>query len=172
MAISIDWGNRVINIPQDYLTPLGGSTYELDLDQWRLDLKALEADEEGMAFLDTHTHNTEVTIGGLTLARVIELINNYTVTFQDGQYAVNLVGANSNVGDNININQVSVRSQNSAGLITVTSGSGVTEQDIIDIADASADAVWDGIMADHIDSGSFGETIKKSIGLLKAIFVK
>jgi len=35
---------------------------------------------------------------------------------KDGQYAVNLVGANSNVGDVVNVNQVSVRSSNSAGL--------------------------------------------------------
>ena len=44
------------------------------------------------------------------------MINGYTVTFEDGQYAVNLVGANSNVGDRVNVNQVSVRSANSAGL--------------------------------------------------------
>jgi len=91
---------------------------ELNLNAFRLDLKDLEDDEEGMPFPDTHKHNTEVTVGGLTLARVIEIINGYTVTFEDGQYAVNLVGANSNVGDVINVNQVSVRSQNSAGLIS------------------------------------------------------
>jgi hypothetical protein len=57
-----------------------------------------------------------VSLGGLTYARVIEIINGYTITFEDGQYAVNLVGANSNVGDCVNVNQVSVRSANSAGL--------------------------------------------------------
>ena len=54
----------------------------------------------------------------MTLARTVEIINGYTVTFEDGQYAVNLVGANSNVGDVVNVNQVSVRSANSAGLVT------------------------------------------------------
>jgi hypothetical protein len=69
-----------------------------------------------MAYLDTHRHNTTVTVGGVTLARVIEIINGYTVTFEDGQYAVNLAGANSNVADVANVNQVSLRSANSAGL--------------------------------------------------------
>ena len=73
---------------------------------------------EGITWLKTHNHNTEVLLGGLTYARVIEILEPYTVTFEDGQYAVNLVGANSNVGDKVNVNQVSVRSANSAGLIS------------------------------------------------------
>jgi len=135
LPISITWGTKVINVPQSYLTNLGGGIYELDLDQFRLDLKALEDDEEGMPFPDTHRHNTEVTLGGITLARTIEIINGYTVTFENLQYAVNAVGANSNIADVMNVNQVSLRTFNSAGLITVTSGSGVTEQDKDDIRD-------------------------------------
>lgn len=133
MPISITWGTKVINVPQSYLTNLGGGIYELDLDQFRLDLKALEDDEEGMPFPDTHRHNTEVTLGGVTLARVVEFINGYTVTFENLQYAVNAVGANSNIADVMNVNQVSLRTFNSAGLIV--SGSGVTEQDKDDIRD-------------------------------------
>lgn len=116
MAISINWATKVIYVPQADLTPLGGSLYELNIDNFRLILKNLEDDELGMPFLRTHNHNTEVAIAGVTLARVVELINGYTVTFEDGQYAVNLVGANSNVADVTNVNQVSVRPQNSAGL--------------------------------------------------------
>jgi len=119
MAISIDWANKIIYIPKNDLTLIQSTPTEireLDLNQFRLELKSLEDDEEGMPFLDTHRHNTEVDIGGLTLARVVEIINGYTVTFEDGQYAVNLVGANSNVGDKVNVNQVSVRSFNSAGM--------------------------------------------------------
>lgn len=88
---------------------------QLDINTFRLELKDLE-DDEGMPFLDTHSHNQPVTVGGVTLARVVEIINNYTITFEDGQYAVNLVGANSNIADVTNVNQVSVRSANSAGL--------------------------------------------------------
>jgi len=127
MAISIDWNTKVISIPQADLTLVSGSVYELDIDAFRLDLKDLE-DGEGMPFLDTHAHNTEVTLGGVTLARTFEIINGYTITFEDGQYAVNLTGANSNIPDVTNVNQVSVRSFNSAGLISVTSGSGLSAE--------------------------------------------
>jgi hypothetical protein len=53
----------------------------------------------------------------VTLARVVEIINDYTITFENGTYAVNLAGANSNIGDVVNLNSVSVRSANSAGLV-------------------------------------------------------
>ena len=69
-----------------------------------------------------------MTLGGLTLSRVVEIIAPYTITFEDGQYAVNLVGANNNIADKTNVNQVSVRSSNSAGMVTVNSGSGLTAE--------------------------------------------
>jgi len=121
MAISIDWGNRIINVPRSDLTLIQATPTEireLDLNTFRLTLKDLEDDAVGMIFPDTHRHNTEVLLAGLTYARVIEIINGYTVTFEDGQYAVNLVGANSNVGDVVNVNHVSVRVSNSAGMIS------------------------------------------------------
>ena len=119
MAITIDWATQVISVPQADLTFIGGTLYELDTDAFRLTLKGLEDDVEGMPFLDTHRHNTEVTIAGVTFARTIEIINGYTVTFEDLQYAVRLVGSNNNIFDEgiINRNQVSIISTNSAGLI-------------------------------------------------------
>jgi hypothetical protein len=120
MAISIDWKTRIISIPKDFLTlvqltPI--EIYELDMNTFRLALKALESDETGIVFIDTHSSNPAVEVGGVTLARVLEIINGYTVTFEDGSYAVTLVGGNNNVADKINFNLVSVRSTNSAGLI-------------------------------------------------------
>lgn len=127
MPISITWGSRVINVPQNYLTPLGGSVYELNLETFREDIIDLMDNEQGIAHLDTHIHNVEVTLAGLTFARTIEFINGYTVTFEDGQYAVSAVGANSNIADVMNLNQVSLRTANSAGLIVYASGSGLTQ---------------------------------------------
>jgi hypothetical protein len=75
-----------------------------------------------MPFDDTHSHNAQVTIAGVTLARVIEIINGYTITFEDGQYVVFLVNANSNIIEETNKNQVSLASSNSAGLIEVDTG--------------------------------------------------
>jgi hypothetical protein len=89
---------------------------QLDLDVFRLTLKALEASEVGMSFDDIHSHNPTVTVSGAILARVVQIINGYTVTFEDGQYRVNTVGANSNIGEVTNVNQVSVSTSNSAGL--------------------------------------------------------
>jgi len=120
MAISITWGTKVINVPKADMTLIQSNPVEireLNLNTFRLTLKNLEDDEDGMPFPNTHNHNPPVSVGGVELARVVEIINGYTVTFEDGQYAVNLVGANSNVGDVINVNQVSVRSANSAGLV-------------------------------------------------------
>jgi hypothetical protein len=88
-------------------------------------LKDLEDDEAGMPFLDTHRHNTEITISGVTYARTVEIINGYTVTLEDGQYRVRTVGANHNIADVLNLNQVSLLVQNSAGLIA-TGISGLT----------------------------------------------
>lgn len=120
MAITIDWLTRVIYVPKSDLTLIQAAPTEireLDLNWFRLQLKDLEDSEAGMVNPMTHNHNTAVTLGGLTYARIIEIINDFTVTFEDGAYAVNLVGANSNVGDRVNVNQVSVRSANSAGLV-------------------------------------------------------
>ncbi len=144
MAISIDWPTGVITVPQADLTFVSGLLYELDVDVFRLALKALEATEEGMFFPITHTHNTFVDIGGGTvLAQVVLLVNGYTVTFEDGQYAVRLVGANANIADYVNVNQVSVRSNNSAGLIQVDTGGGGGSAPT---AGQNAAAVWAYVM--------------------------
>jgi hypothetical protein len=120
--ISIDWVTGIISVPKGDLTLVQSSPSEIrnmDINWFRLQLKDLEDDpNEGMAWTDTHRHNTEVLLGGLTYARVVEILDPYTITFEDGQWAVNLIGANSNVGDKVNVNQVSVRGNNSAGLIT------------------------------------------------------
>lgn len=120
MAITIDWGTRIINIPKADLAVVQLVPTEirsLDINTFRLALKDLEDSEAGMLYPATHNHNPPVSVGGTTLARVIEIINGYTILFEDGQYAVNLVGANSNIADVSIVNQVSIRSQNSAGLI-------------------------------------------------------
>jgi len=133
MTITITWTTKIINIPKEDLTLIQMSPSEIremDLDWFRCQLKAIEASEEGQVFVDLHKHNTEVSLGGLTFARVIEIINDYTITFEDGQYAVNLIGANSNVGDVVNVNQVSVRSQNSAGLTSAPSDQSISSEQI------------------------------------------
>ena len=157
MAISIDPLTFVINVPRADMTLVQSSPTEireLDLNLFRLELKAYEAAEYGIYLLKTHNHNTEVNLGSLTFARVIEILVPYSITFEDGQYAVNLVNANSNVADRTNVNQVSVRSSNSAGLVTSTAT--ITTNDI----NAIADAVWDELISSHTISGTTGRTLK------------
>lgn len=169
MATTINWSTKIISVPQADLTNLGGGIYELDVDAFRLELKDLEDSEAGMPYDKTHNHSTEVTLSGVTYARLFEIINGYTVEFEDGQYTVKCVGANHNLGDVKVVNQVSLLIGNSAGLITVVSGSGVTAQDKLDIADA----VWDETKADHDTTGTFGETVgKKLLTLVKFLGLK
>lgn len=126
--ISINWTTKVITVPQADLTFVGGSLYELDVDAFRLALKGIEDSEEGVTFPDTHRHNTTVTLSGVTYARSVEIINGYTVTFQEvaSPYRVRCVGANHNISDVQNLNDVSLIIGNAAGLIQVTSGSGLS----------------------------------------------
>jgi hypothetical protein len=121
MAISIEWGTKVITIPQADLTFVSGVLYELDVDAFRLDLKDLEDSEEGMPFPDTHRHNTEVVLSGVTYARFVEIINGYTVEFEDtaSPYTVRCTGANHNLADVFvpGTSEVSLIIGNSAGLV-------------------------------------------------------
>ena len=119
MAVSIDWSTKVITVPKADTTLVDAGPPEIrsyDVDAFRLELKGLEAGEEGMPFDDTHQHFTERTLSGFTYARIFEVINGYTVEFEDGQYVVTLSGANHNIADVRVANQVSIVTQNSAGL--------------------------------------------------------
>lgn len=168
MAINIDWGTRVINIPKADLTVIQlvpTEIRQLDINDFRLILKDLEDNVDGISFPSTHLHNTTVTVGGVSLARVVEIINGYTVRFEDGQYAVNLVGANSNVADVTIVNQVSIRSANSAGLIEVTTNGqdNLKPEDII----AIANNVWSHPEADALQSDV--ATIKSDVSQILSL---
>ena len=173
MAISINWPTKVINVPKADMTlvqPNPIEIRELNVNTFRLTLKNLEDDEAGIPFLRTHNHNTIVTVGGVTLARVVEIINGYTVTFENGSYAVNLVGANSNIGDVLNLNTVSVRAANSAGLIQATIWdepiashltAGTTGKALSDAG--SAGNPWSSPITGNTDAGTFGELVGKKL---------
>jgi hypothetical protein len=116
----------------------------MDTNQFRLDLMALMATEDLMVCVDANRHNTEVTVAGVTYARVIEMINGYSVEYArviemingysvefapDSQWTVILEGSNNNIFDVENgilqQNQVQVISTNSAGLIVAPGGGGI-----------------------------------------------
>lgn len=129
MAISINWGTKVIYVPQSFLTFLSGDRWRLDVNEFRLALKDIEDSEEGSVFPDTHRHNTAVTLSGVTYARTFEIINGYTVEFEDkgAHYTVVCVGANHNLGDVIVPGPTHLIIGNAAGLIVAETGvSGLT----------------------------------------------
>lgn len=128
MAVTINWGTKVISILQSDLTLIAGSKYYLDVDVFRLALKDLEDSELGIIFDKTHNHNSVVTLSGVDYARVVEIINGYTVSFEDTgtPYSVRLQGANNNVFDVTNvIPNVSIIVTNSAGLTSPVSAADI-----------------------------------------------
>jgi hypothetical protein len=122
MAIQVNWVTGEIYVPKADTTLLTSTPYEirqLDTDAFRKELRDLEDDVEGRWVSErTHEHNTEVTIGGVTFARQVIILPPYTVTFENGNWGVILVGSNNNIFDVNNKNTVSVYPTNSAGLIS------------------------------------------------------
>lgn len=90
--------------------------------------------EDGIVLDDVFEHFTTQLLSGVEYARLFKIVPPYTITVEDGAYQVKLGGGtNTNFLDVLNPNNVSVIPDNSAGKQVITSGSGVTEQDKIDI---------------------------------------
>lgn len=122
MAISINRATKKITVPKADLTLISGTLYEYDTNAFRLEIKALDASESGITYLRATKHNTTVTVVGETYARTIQIINGYSVEFEDGAYSVILRGSNNDIWDiqsGILVqNQVQVIPTNSGGLIS------------------------------------------------------
>lgn len=118
--MDIHWPSGVITVykTDSFMTFVGGDVYNMDTELFRRALKDREDDPIGMAFPDTHRHNTTVLLGGIEYARIVEILEPYTITFDDadGPWVCNLVGSNNNILDRANLTSVQVRSNNSAGL--------------------------------------------------------
>lgn len=119
MNFTIDYTTFIIEVERASL-PLAQSspteirTFEVGL--FHELLRDTEDNAVHMPFLDTHNWVASKLIGGVTLAPIFEMLPPYTITFEDGLYVVNVIGANSNIGEFVNKNQVSVWISNSAGL--------------------------------------------------------
>jgi hypothetical protein len=156
MSITINFNTKVISIPKTFMTQKTPILFELDVNALRLALKEIEESGAGIVYPDTHRHNTEITLSGVTYARSVEIINGYTITFEDGQYVVSCVGANHNIADVKNLNQVSIVVGNSAGLVVTTGGGGATANEI-------RDAVWSAPISTMTDSTTIGGWFKTNL---------
>lgn len=160
MALSVDYLTKVISVPQADLTFVSGTIYKMDTEGYfRAQLMDLWDDEDRIWLDDAFKHNTEVSVAGVTYARVIEMFNGFSVEFiPNSQWTVILEGSNNNIFDVLNgilvQNQVQVIPTNSAGLI-VNQGQAISDQDKDDIADK----VWDEANADHLTAGSTGKKL-------------
>lgn len=122
MAITIDYSDPseyVINVPKADMLLVSSSPTEirqLDINDFRLTLNDLMDDADGMWAVTNHFHTPPLTVAGVTLSRVVEILDPYVILFEDLQYNVNIVGGNSNISDKVIKNQVGVNTANSAGL--------------------------------------------------------
>jgi len=132
VAVTIDWPTQIFSIPQADLLLITGTLYEADTEvDIRQAINVIMASEEGIVFETPITHNTEVTVAGTTFARFIEMINGYSIIYTpDTQWSVRYVGSNNNLFDIengiLNQNQVQVIPGNSAGLVVISTGSGLS----------------------------------------------
>lgn len=137
MAISIDHSTLVITVQQSDCVLVAGTFYRLPTETvFRPAVNSLLSAESGMPLPNAISHNTEVTVAGVTYARFIELINGYSIQFTPNTaWSVELTESNNNLHDIASgvlvQNQVQVITTNAAGL--VVSGSGVTQADKDDI---------------------------------------
>lgn len=173
MPVTINWTTKVIKVGADLMTLLSGgggpgSLYQLDVNQFRLALKDIE-DGEGMPYLDTHRHNSPVLLGGVTYARTFEIINGYTVEFDEASLdhcTVTCVGANHNLADVKVLNTVSLIVGNAAGLIVVTSGSGLSASEQTKLDEIWKDMGLDPAVPKTITENAPGTDYTESVGAI------
>jgi hypothetical protein len=122
MDVTFDYSDPaayVIQIARDSLTLIQASPVEIrqfNIDDFRWVLMDLQDNDDNIWAPTTHRHTPPFTISGVTLARVLEILEPYWLEFEDGQYNVNIVGGNSNVSDRTIKNSVGLNTANSAGL--------------------------------------------------------
>jgi hypothetical protein len=143
MAYAVNWLTKVVTIPKADMALVQASPEirELDLLAFWAELHAIQ-DDEGITYLAIMRSNAPVTLAGVTYVRSVEVINGYTIEFENGAYQVNLSGANNNLLEARVQNQVSLNASNSAGAIVISTGSGLSPaQDtaltrLVDLAEA------------------------------------
>jgi len=148
MAYSVDWVTKIVTIPQADLVFVSTALYEININDIRIEIRGIEASEEGIVFDypvnnpdGIIAHTAPQTVAGVTLARVVEFINGFTVTFENGMYGVNIINGNSNIADVLNRNQVSVNTSNSAGAIVVNAG--IYDANILSVRSVNVSGVSD-----------------------------
>jgi hypothetical protein len=137
MAISIDYNvyPYIINVPKSDTTfidfdPINGrERRSMDINSFRLQLDDWNDDPENAWAPDTHVNTVPNDIGSIVLGRALTITNDYRVQFEDGQYSVSLLGANSNISSFTIVNGVLPIPNNTVGLAQISVGSGLSVQE-------------------------------------------
>lgn len=157
MAYTMDWVAKEIQIPTTDLVLVGGTEYNLPMQDFLDEIRRLEWDfADGLwapAILD-HT-NSKPNFAGANYAGFDDIINEYHIHITGAATRVNLLGSNNNLVDVLIVTGVSIVPSNSAGLQLVNTGGGVgTPAEV-------ASAVWNALASGFTVPGSFGEIIGK-----------
>lgn len=133
MSYSVNWTTKVVTVPLADLTLISGSNYSLDVADFWIEMRRLEASpgdglwaEQAIEYI-----NTQV-LSGITYSAIVKLVNGYTWKTDTTDKNIFLIGFNSNLLDTfIPGNGISVLANNSAGKISAEAGSGgATPQEI------------------------------------------
>ena len=121
MAVTINYQTYVINVPKsdtqfvETNVNTGLEVRQIDITIFGKLLADIQDNAPDVWAPTAYSYTQPADIGGTQLAPVLLILAPYTVTFEDDQYAINIVGGNTNLPDFTNVNQVSIRPNNSAG---------------------------------------------------------
>lgn len=119
MVLTANWVTKIITVPKSELALISGTRYSITVDYWFQLLRELNASIQGV--IETVSiplyENTSPTT---TTPRITDVINGYTVVFEDGLYSVEFTDGNTNIREVEIKNQVSVGTNNTSALINPT----------------------------------------------------
>ena len=113
MAYSVDWLTKIVTVPKADLTLVSASPeiYELDVNDFWLEIHDIQDDFVAVGQDQIMTANAPTSFA----PRGVDVVNGYSIEFEDGQYTVQLKSANSTIQNNAVQNQVSIRDQTLTG---------------------------------------------------------
>jgi len=129
---TVNWFTKVVFIPTSDMTLVSGTTYNLFMQNFLIEIRRLEASFiDGLWAPQILNHkNPELDFAGADYAGFDKVVDGYTVAFSTSATRVNLIGSNNNIVDIMVVNGVSVVPSNSAGLQRVETGvSGLTSKE-------------------------------------------
>ncbi len=127
MAYQVDWEAGVITIPKTDLTLLSGTTYELDLRNFKLECWRLTW-EEGLSYPEMLTYYPAIPSINQSESILINY-DYYSVKFEAGEYLVRLFGAASDVDLYVIMNGVSTRMAGGVAVTVNSGGSALTSEE-------------------------------------------